>query len=98
MPLWYTLVKSIYKYGNVLSRWWFVPSKEGIHESFPTSVHTPLFRARLVDYNGNYIEIRICIIRNKKWCNIVLITIHLFGDNTIIESRRQCNESILNHT
>ena len=42
-------------------------------------------RARLVDCNGNYIKIRIYIIRNTKCCNVMLITIHLFGDNIIIE-------------
>jgi len=42
-------------------------------------------RARLVDCNGNYIRIRIGIIRNKRRCNVKLITIHLFGDNIIIE-------------
>ena len=42
-------------------------------------------RACLVDYNDNYIGIGINIIRNTKCCNVMLITIHLFGDNTIIE-------------
>ena len=55
-------------------------------------------RARLVDCNGNYIEIRIYITRNTKCCNVMLITIHLFGDNIIIELWRQQNESILNQT
>ena len=98
MPLRHTLVKLIYKYGSVLSRWWFVPSKEGIHKSFPTSIHTPLLRTRLVNCIGNYTGIRIGITRNKKWCNVILIIIHLFGNNTIMESWRQWNESILNQT
>ena len=41
--------------------------------------------ASLVDYNGNFIRIEICIIRNTRCCNVMLITIHLFDDNTIIE-------------
>ena len=43
-------------------------------------------RASLVDNNGNYIGIGINITRNTKCCNIMFITIHLFGGNTIIES------------
>ena len=45
------------------------------------------FRACLVDCNGNYIGIGIGIdiTRNTKCCNVMLITIYLFGDNTIIE-------------
>lgn len=39
----------------------------------------------LVDCNGNYIGIRIGLIRNIRCCNVILITIHLFGDNAIIE-------------
>ena len=54
--------------------------------------------ARLVDYNDNYIEIRIGIIRNTRCCNVILNTIHLFGDNTIIKPWRQWNENILNQT
>ena len=42
-------------------------------------------RAHLVNCNGNYIEIGINITKNTKCCNVMLITIHLFGDNTIIE-------------
>ena len=42
----------------------------------------PLIKTRLVDYNSNYIGIRIDIIRNTKYCNVMLIAIHLFGDNT----------------
>ena len=42
-------------------------------------------RARLVNHNGNYIEIGINITRNTKYCNVMLIAIHLFGDNTIIK-------------
>ena len=41
--------------------------------------------AHLVDYKDNRIGIRIDIIRNTKCCNVIFITIHLFGDNTIIE-------------
>ena len=33
--------------------------------------------------NDNYIKIGIDIIRNIKCCNIILITIHLFGDNIL---------------
>ena len=36
-----------------------------------------------VDCNGDYIGIDIT--RNTRCCNVMLITIHLFGDNTIIE-------------
>ena len=54
--------------------------------------------ARLVNYNCNYIGIGIGITRNTICCNVILITIHLFGNNTIIESQKQWNESILNHT
>ena len=43
-------------------------------------------RASLVDCNGNYIGIGINIIRNTKCCNVMLITIHFFSDNTLIES------------
>ena len=39
----------------------------------------------LVDCNGNYIGMRICITRNTRCYNVMLITIHLFGDNIIIE-------------
>ena len=46
----------------------------------------PLIRTCLVDYNSNYIGIRIDIIRNTKNCNVMLIAIHLFDDNTIINS------------
>ena len=51
----------------------------------------PLIRTRLVDYNSNYIGIRIDITRNTKYCNVMLIAIHLFGDNTIIKPYRQWN-------
>ena len=40
-----------------------------------------LHRARLVDCNSNYIGIGIDITRNTKCCNVILIIIHLFGDN-----------------
>ena len=39
--------------------------------------------ARLVDCNSNYIGIRIT--NNTRRYNVILITIHLFEDNTIIE-------------
>ena len=54
--------------------------------------------ACLIDYDGNYIKIGICITMNTKWCNLILITIHLSGDNTIIEPWKQWNENILNQT
>ena len=44
-------------------------------------------RTRLVDYNGNYIQIGIGIIRNKRCYNVILITIYLFGDNIIVRSQ-----------
>ena len=55
-------------------------------------------RARLVDCNSNYIGIGIDITRNTKYCNVMIITIYLFGDKTIIETWRQWNENILNQT
>ena len=55
-------------------------------------------RTRLVDCNDNYIGIKIGITRNIRCCNVILITINLFGDNTIIELWKQWNESILNQT
>ena len=51
-----------------------------------TTTLASFLRAHLVDRNSNYIGIGIDITRNAKRCNIMLITIHLFGDNTIIES------------
>ena len=42
-------------------------------------------RVCLVDYNDNYIEIKIGIIRNTRHYNVMLIIIYLFGNNTIIE-------------
>ena len=42
-------------------------------------------RACLVDCNDNYIRIGICIIRDTRRCNVMLITFHLFCDDTIIE-------------
>ena len=54
------------------------------------------YTKRFVDCNGDYIGIDIT--RNTKCYNIMLITIHLFGDNTKIEPRRQWNERILNQT
>ena len=50
----------------------------------------------MIDWDGNYIGIGIGITSNTKCCNVILITIHLFGNNTIIEPLRQYNESILN--
>ena len=44
-----------------------------------------LLRTCLVDYNSNYIRIGICVTRNTRYCNIIFIVIHLFGNNTIIE-------------
>ena len=46
-----------------------------------------MIKTRLVDCNNNYIriEIGIGITKNTRSCNAILITIHLFGDNTIIE-------------
>ena len=55
-------------------------------------------RTCLVNYNGNFIGIKIDIIRNTKCCNVMFITIYLFGDSTIIEFWRQWNENILNQT
>ena len=51
-------------------------------------------RVCLVDYNDNYIEIKIGIIRNTRHYNVMLIIIYLFGNNTIIEPWKQINESI----
>ena len=42
-------------------------------------------KACLVNCNGNYIEIWIDIIKNTKCCNVMFITINLFGDDIIIE-------------
>jgi len=42
-------------------------------------------RARLVNYNSNCIGIGIGITRSTRRCNVILITIHLFGNNTIIK-------------
>ena len=53
-------------------------------------------RGTIVDSNSNYIGIKIDITRNTKCYNVILITIHLFDDNTIIKPWRQLNESILN--
>ena len=39
-------------------------------------------RARLVHCNDYYTVIEISITRNKRSCNIITITIYLFGDNT----------------
>ena len=39
----------------------------------------------LIDCNGNYIGIGIGIKRNTRCYNVIFITIHLFGDNIIIE-------------
>ena len=40
-------------------------------------------RVRLVDCNDDYIGIEICITMNTRCCNVILITIHLFGDKTV---------------
>ena len=42
-----------------------------------------VLRVRLVDCNGDYIGIGIGITRNTRCCNVILITIHLFGDKTL---------------
>jgi hypothetical protein len=39
-------------------------------------------RTRLVRYNDYYTVIGISITRNKRSCNVITITIHLFGDST----------------
>ena len=44
---------------------------------------TKTLRACLVDHIGDYIEIGICITKNTKCCNVILIIIHLFGDKTM---------------
>ena len=44
-----------------------------------------LLRALLVDCNGSYIGIGICITSNTRYYNVIFITIHLFDNNTIIE-------------
>jgi len=51
-----------------------------------TKTLASFLRAHLVDCNGNYIGIGINITRNAKFCYIMVITIHLFGDNITIES------------
>ena len=42
-------------------------------------------RIHLIDYNSNYIGIRKGITRNTRYCNVILITIILFGDSIIME-------------
>ena len=42
---------------------------------------TKTFRSRLIRCNGYYTVIDISIIRNKRNCNVITITIHMFGDN-----------------
>ena len=39
----------------------------------------------MVDCNDNYTGIGIDITRDTKCCYVMLITIYLFGNNTIIE-------------
>ena len=46
---------------------------------------TASLMAHLVDCNNNYIGIGIYITKNIRRYNVMLITIHLFGNNTIIE-------------
>ena len=41
--------------------------------------------AHLVDCNDDYTGIGIWITKNTSCCNVILITNHLFGDNTKIE-------------
>ena len=43
-------------------------------------------RTHLVRCNGYYTVIGISITKNKRKYNVITITIHLFGDNTWIES------------
>ena len=50
-----------------------------------TKTLASFLRAHLVDYNGNYIGIRISLTMNTRRCNVILITVYLFGNNTIIE-------------
>ena len=52
---------------------------------FPIKPEGLVLRARLIDNNGNYIRIGIDITKNIKCCNVMLGTIHSFGDKTIIE-------------
>ena len=49
------------------------------------SIFNILLRARLVDGNNSYIWIEIGITSTIRCSNVILITINLFGDNTIIE-------------
>ena len=56
----------------------------------PTQTHfknlkTLAIRVRLVHCNGYYTVIGINITRNKRSCNVITITIHLFVNNTWIE-------------
>ena len=46
------------------------------------SCYPSRLRARLVRSNGYYTVIGISITRNKISCNVIIITNHLFGDNT----------------
>jgi hypothetical protein len=41
-----------------------------------------MLRTCLVRYNGYYTIIGINIIKNKRSCNVITITIHLFSNNT----------------
>ena len=43
-----------------------------------------LLRTCLIDCNNDYIGIEICITRNARCCNVILITIDLFSNNTRI--------------
>ena len=56
-----------------------------IYANFMLKLIMVLLMTHLVDYNDNNIRIRIGITKNIRCCNIILIIIHLFDDNTIIE-------------
>jgi hypothetical protein len=45
-------------------------------------ISTRRLRARLVRCNGYYTVIEMSITMNKRSCNVITITIYLFGDNT----------------
>ena len=56
-----------------------------IYANFMLKLIMVLLRAHLVDYNDNNIRIEICITKNTRYCNVILIIIHLFDENKIIE-------------
>ena len=55
-----------------------------------------ILRVRLVNCKCNYIRIGIGIIRNIRCCDLILITIHLFGNNTILKPKNNKIKKILN--